>query len=245
MIVTPVRALASWMRIPPDSACRAEHEERAGGLCGQVELVKQGLPSGDRRQRTRSGLCMCQVRGLGADDALIHELLRCVAACAVEAPGVEHFVAGAEQGGLVACREDRPGGVPPENPILASTIAGGADLHIYRVHRHRPHLDEQIPADRRCRCWDLGVDEAVRPVDWAARPVNHCANLLGLLRHRFPSPFHRGPSSAGTVTATLSVGLRLPARETSYPDETARRSQEPATAPSSAAASASAWARAS
>jgi hypothetical protein len=124
-----------------------------------IHPVKQHFPGGDRRQRQRRGFRIGQASRLGADDALIHQMILGIRTLAVERAGVEHAVARLEQLGLRPRGLDHAGGVPAEHaPLACRRFGAHAHLGVHRVHRHRLHFHEQVTAGRR-RLRQLDIDQ--------------------------------------------------------------------------------------
>jgi len=147
-----------------DAARGADDQDRAGRLRVQPQLVEEGLPRGDRRQRKRCRLGEAQARRLPSADALVDQLATRVRTRPIEAPGVVDVVARAEHRHLLPHPQDGSRRVPSEDPFSAART-GGSDLHVDRIDRHGLDLDEKVMTRRRSGCGDLSVDEAVGRVD--------------------------------------------------------------------------------
>ena len=107
-----MRALVSWITMEPTPSCGSQHEDRACGVPAQVELVEKSLPRGEGGQ----GQCRCtrvvQRARLRSNDAFVHELQLSVGAGTLQCSGVVDVIAGLEESGLLADRDDRPRCIP-------------------------------------------------------------------------------------------------------------------------------------
>jgi hypothetical protein len=150
-----------------DAACAAGDQNRAridAFARYRAEPVEQQFPGGDRSQRQGCGLCKRQRLRLLADDAFIHQMKFRVGALAQDRAGIEHFIAGLEEGDIGADRIDDAGGVIPQNLGFALGRCGAlAHLVIDRISRNRLDGDPEV-ATPRFRFCGLEIDQRVRGV---------------------------------------------------------------------------------
>ena len=148
MTVRSVRWRASWIAIEPTPPAPPTMRMAfaAPGRAADVEAVEEHLPGGDRGEREGCGLGEVEAARLGADDALVDEVQLSVGTLAGDGPGVEHLVAGPEEGGLgPAAGRCRPHRSPA--PCTAGPRAGAAaDLGVDRVHRDGADPDQEVAA---------------------------------------------------------------------------------------------------
>ena len=127
-----------------DPAGRADDQQGALRLVGDLQPVEQHFPGGDGRQRQRRGLCKRQRGRHAPDDALVHTVQLRIAARAGDVTGVKDTIARLEQRDLRAHRLDHAGRIPAQHLVLAGRRRGAlAHLGVDRVDRDgvHPHLE--------------------------------------------------------------------------------------------------------
>jgi hypothetical protein len=152
-----------------DTAGPTDEEDgarRTGDEPADVEAVEEHLPCGDRGEREGGGLGEVEAARLGADDALVDEVQLGVGTLTGDAAGVEHLVAGPEEGGLRPGSADDAGRVVAQHLDAAGLVRAGAaaDLGVNRVHRDGADLDQEV-ATGGDGVGELDVDQGLRGVD--------------------------------------------------------------------------------
>ena len=131
----------------PDPAGPADHEQalaRVGVFCGrEPQAVEQAFPGRDARQRQAGDLRRREARRGRADKALIHKLVRGVAAVAGKLAGVEYGLARREPPRLGAAGGHNAPGVPAQDFFL-SRREPGKHLGIHRVDADGFDADEDV-----------------------------------------------------------------------------------------------------
>ena len=134
-----------------DPAGAADHQQAARVAFGvQMEghALEQQFPGGDRGQRQGCRLGEVQGGRLGADQALVDQVVLGVAAGAGGVAGVIDLVPGLEQFHLIAHRLDHAGSIEAQHPRLIQqrrrTGPGAAQLGVHRIDRGRLDPYQQV-----------------------------------------------------------------------------------------------------
>ena len=134
-----------------DPAGATDHQQAscvAFGVEVEGHALEQQFPGGDRGQRQGCRLGEVQGGRLGADQALVDQVVLGVAAGAGGVAGVIDLVPGLEQFHLIAHRLDHAGSIEAQHPRLIQqrrrTGPGAAQLGVHRIDRGRLDPYQQV-----------------------------------------------------------------------------------------------------
>ena len=134
-----------------------------------MELVEKSLPRGEGGQGQRRRTRVVQRARLRSNDAFVHELQLSVGAGTLQCSGVVDVIAGLEEGGLLADRDDRSRCIPSQDAFLAAgVVEGGAHFDVNGVDGQCLDLHEDVVASGSRRGGDGGIDQGIRDVHRAS-----------------------------------------------------------------------------
>jgi hypothetical protein len=148
MTVSPVSRRPSWMAIEPTPPASSTIRIARRSKSANADPLEHQLPGGQGGQRQCCGLREAQRVRLASDDPLVDTMELGDRSPPADGAGVVDGVARAKQAGALS---------RSTTTRFPSGFIGSATLHVERIDRDRPYLDEKIKAGG---CWTMIAEPA-------------------------------------------------------------------------------------